>query len=434
MKRMKGVKVPHMKSTGDSIPARMTDLDIAVYPMVQHIGTPCKPVCRPGDPVYVGTLLGQKNGGLSSPIYSGVSGTVNKIEDILLSDGRYAPAVYVLPDGKMTPDPMIAPPTVTDLQGFIHAVEDSGVVGLGGAGFPTGVKLQVGDVSRIQEIIINGAECEPYITSDTRTMLDRGQDMQEGIRLLQNYLQAKKIIIAVEKNKPACIRAMRSIAGGDDTVSVKVLPSMYPQGAEKVLIYHTTGKVVPEGGLPIDVGVIVLNCTTLAEIARYIRTGMPLVEKCVTVDGSAVVSPRNLIAPIGATLEAVFNFCGGFKAQPGKVLYGGPMMGVSVPELSMPVLKQTNALLALDAKDAAPVDATNCIRCGRCTIVCPVGLAPVSIAAAYGSGSMETLQKIHANLCMECGCCSYVCPAKRPLVQQNKLAKAALAAWLKSNR
>ena len=182
-------------------------------------------------------------------------------------------------------------------------------------------------------------------------------------------LQAKKIIIAVEKNKPACIRAMRSIAGGDDTVSVKVLPSMYPQGAEKVLIYHTTGKVVPEGGLPIDVGVIVLNCTTLAEIARYIRTGMPLVEKCVTVDGSAVVSPRNLIAPIGATLEAVFNFCGGFKAQPGKVLYGGPMMGVSVPELSMPVLKQTNALLALDAKDAAPADATNCIRCGRCTIM-----------------------------------------------------------------
>ena len=434
MKRMKGITVPHLKSTADSVPARITDLDIAVYPMVQHIGAPCKPVCRPGDAVCVGTLLGQTSGGLSSPIYSGVSGVVDKIENILLSGGGYAPAVYILPDGKMTPDPAIAPPAVTDLQSFIGAVECSGVVGLGGAGFPTGVKLGVGDVSRIQEIIINGAECEPYITSDTRTMLDRDQDMLEGIRLLQKYLQAKKIIIAVEKNKPKCVRAMRDITEGNEAASVKVLPSTYPQGAEKVLIYHTTGKVVPEGGLPIDVGVIVLNCTTLAEIARYIRTGMPLVEKCITVDGSAVANPGNVIVPIGATLDAVFNFCGGFKTQPGKVLYGGPMMGVSVPELSMPVLKQTNALIALDARDAAPADATNCIRCGRCTNVCPVGLAPVSIAAAYGSGSMETLKKIHANLCMECGCCSYVCPAKRPLVQQNKLAKAALAAWIKSNQ
>lgn len=433
MKRMKGVTVPHLKSTADSVPARMTELDIAIYPMVQHIGAPCKPVCCAGDAVYVGTLLGQENGRLSSPIYSGVSGTVQKIEDILLSDGRYVPAVYIQPDGKMTPDPALTPPAVTDMQSFIEAVGRSGVVGLGGAGFPTGVKLNIQDTSRIREIIINGAECEPYITSDTRTMLDRDQDMLEGIRLLQKFLQAKKIIIAVEKNKPDCIRNMRRIAEGEDTVTVKVLPSIYPQGAEKVLIYHTVGKVVPEGGLPIDVGVIVINCTTLAAIAQYIRTGMPLVEKCVTVDGSAVAKPQNVIVPVGATIGAVFEFCGGFKTPPGKVLYGGPMMGVSVPELSMPVLKQTNALLALDARDAAPVDAANCIRCGRCTNVCPVGLAPVSIAAAYGSGSMEALQKLHANLCMECGCCSYVCPAKRPLVQQNKLAKAALAAWCKSN-
>lgn len=432
MKRLKGVKVPHCKSTADSVPARMVDLNIAIYPMVQHIGTPAKPVVQPGDTVCVGTLLAKAGEAVSSPIYSGVSGTVEKVEEVLSSDGSYVPAVFVKPDGAMSLDPGIAPPAVEDLETFVAAVRDSGVVGLGGAGFPTGVKLDVKDTSRIQEIIINGAECEPYITSDTRTMLDRGQDMLEGIRLLQKYLRPEKIIIGVEKNKPKCIRAMEQISREGDGVQVKALPSVYPQGAEKVLIYHTTGKVVPEGGLPIDVGVIVLNCTTLAAIARYIRTGMPLVEKCVTVDGSAVAKPQNVIVPIGATLEEVFEFCGGFKSQPGKVLYGGPMMGVSVPDLGMPVLKQTNALLALDLRDAAPVDATNCIRCGRCTNICPVGLAPVSIAAAYGSGDMEGLQKIHANLCMECGCCSYVCPAKRPLVQQNKLAKAALAAWQKS--
>ncbi len=431
MKRMKGVSVPHLKSTADSAPTYMTDLDIAIYPMTQHIGAPATPVRQKGDTVCVGTLLAKGTGTVSSPIYSGVSGTVEKIEEVLLSSGNYVPAVFIKPDGAMTPDPGLAPVQLTDTKSFVEAVRESGVVGLGGAGFPTGVKLDVGDPCRIQEIVINGAECEPYITSDTRTMLDRSQDILEGIHLLQKYLGAKKIIIGVEKNKPQCIRAMKQIAGSGGGVVVKELPSIYPQGAEKVLIYHTTGKVVPEGGLPIDVGVIVLNCTTLATIARYIRTGMPLVDKCVTVDGSAVANPQNVIVPIGATLQAVFDFCGGFKSQPGKVLYGGPMMGVSVPDLHMPVLKQTNALLALDVRDAAPVDATNCIRCGRCTNICPIGLAPVSIAVAYGSGSMEALQKVHANLCMECGCCSYVCPAKRPLVQQNKLAKAALAAWHK---
>lgn len=434
MRRLQGVRVPHLKSTAGSAPVYMTDLDIAIYPMVQHIGAPAEVVRQKGDTVCVGTLLAKSSGAVSSPIYSGVSGTVEKIEEVLLSNGKYVPAIFIKPDGGMTPDPTLAPPKVSDTQSFVQAVRDSGVVGLGGAGFPTGVKLDIQDLSQIQEIIINGAECEPYITSDTRTMLDRSQDMLEGIRLLQKYLEAKKIVIGVEKNKPQCIRAMKQIAGSDGAVVVKELPSIYPQGAEKVLIYHTTGKVVPEGGLPVDAGVIVLNCTTLAAIARYIRTGMPLVEKCITVDGSAVKTPQNVIVPIGATLRAVFDFCGGFKSQPGKILYGGPMMGISVPDLDMPVLKQTNALLALDARDAAPKDATNCIRCGRCTNICPIGLAPVSIATAYGSGDMEGLQRIHANLCMECGCCSYVCPAKRPLVQQNKLAKAALAAWQKSKK
>ena len=221
---------------------------------------------------------------------------------------------------------------------------------------------------------------------------------------------------------------MREMAASivEADVSVKMLPAVYPQGGEKVLVYHTTRKVIGEGMLPMDVGVIVINCTTLAEIARYIRTGMPLTEKCITVDGSAVKEPKNIIAPIGASAKDVFDFCGGFKEEPGKVIYGGPMMGVCADSLESPVLKQTNALLAFNKKDAAPKKITNCIRCGGCTNTCPFGLAPLDIATAYEKKDMEELDRLKVNLCMECGCCSFVCPANRPLVQLNKMAKQFL--------
>ncbi|MBR6650351.1 MAG: SLBB domain-containing protein, partial [Clostridia bacterium] len=212
------------------------------------------------------------------------------------------------------------------------------------------------------------------------------------------------------------------------------LPSVYPQGAEKVLVYNTTGKVIGEGMLPIDAGVIVINCTTLASIASYVRTGMPLVEKCVTVDGSAVKEPKNVIVPIGTPVADVFEFCGGFKEEPAKVIYGGPMMGISIAELTVPVTKQTNALIALNEKEASPKKTTSCIRCGRCTNACPFGLAPVSFAKALEQNDMEEMKRLHANLCMECGCCAYVCPAGIPLVQKNKLAKAALADYTKKEK
>ena len=313
-------------------------------------------------------------------------------------------------------------------------MRESGIVGLGGAGFPTSVKLSVKDLSKIEHIIINGAECEPYITSDTRTMLDRADEIFEGIELLRKYLSCKSFIIGIEKNKQSCVKKMREYAKKTDGVKVEALPPLYPQGGEKVLIYNITGKVVGEGMLPIDVGVIVINCTTLAEIAKYVKTGIPLVEKCVTVDGSAVKEPKNVIVPIGTTAKDVFDFCGGFKKEVGKVIYGGPMMGISVADIESPVLKQTNALIALDEADSAPKRVSNCIRCGRCTNTCPFGLAPVLIITAYENKNMERLSALKPNLCMECGCCSYVCPAHRPLVQQNKLAKAELAAWMKKQK
>lgn len=434
MSRLRGVVLPHLKKTENIVPVFMDPPAVAYYPMHQNIGAPALPCVKVGDEVFVGTLIGEAGGYISAPIYSGVSGKVTKIDETMQTSGAFSPTVIIASDGLQTEDPSIVPPEVTDTESFIEAVRKSGVVGLGGAGFPTAVKLNVRGSSKIEHVIINGAECEPYITSDTRTMINRAEDICEGIELLRKYLGCESFIIGIEKNKPKCIRRMKDTAGKLSGVRIASLPSIYPQGGEKVLIYNTTGKVVHEGELPIDVGVIVINCTTIAEIAKYIRTGMPLVSKCVTVDGTCVKEPKNVIVPIGTPASDVFDFCGGFTKEPGKIIYGGPMMGVSVADIQSPVLKQTNALLAISEKEAKPKVASNCIRCGRCTNTCPFGLAPVAIVTAYEKEDMEALYDNRANLCMECGCCSYVCPANRPLVQQNKLAKAALAKWQKENK
>ena len=391
-----------------------------------HIGAPAKPVVNIGDEVRVGQLIGEAVGFVSSPIYSGVSGKVKKLDDMQMPDGRFIPAVTIETDGQQTISETIVPPNIKNLQEFLDAVRLSGVVGLGGAGFPTAVKLTVKDLSLIEAVIINGAECEPYITSDTRTMLDDTDLIWEGVELLKKYLQVKRVIIGIEDNKPECIGAFRKLCKAGDGVEIKALPAMYPQGGEKVLIYNTIGRVVPEGKLPIDAGAIVINCTTLAAVARYIKTGMPLVEKYVTVDGSAVKNPKNVIAPIGTPMKDVFDFCGGFRAEPKKVLYGGPMMGLAATNLDAPILKNTNAILAFGDREAVLPKETACIKCGRCVSHCPFNLAPTDIETAFMLKKTEDLEALKVNLCMECGCCAYVCPANRPLVQVNKLAKAML--------
>ncbi len=391
-----------------------------------HIGAAAKPIVNIGDEVKVGQLVAEAGGFVSSPVYSGVSGKVKKIDDMLMSGGQFVPAITIETDGLQTVSESIAPPRVENLQEFIDAVRRSGVVGLGGAGFPTAVKLTVKDISAIEAVIINGAECEPYITSDTRTMLDDKELVWEGIELLKKYMQVKRIIIGIEDNKPECISTYKKLCVSGGGVEVKALPAMYPQGGEKVMIFHTIGRIVPEGKLPLDVGAIVINCTTLAAVAKYIKTGMPLVEKCVTVDGSAVKNPKNVIAPIGTPVKDVFDFCGGFKSEPKKVLYGGPMMGLAVPNLDAPILKNTNAILAFNEKDAKLSAETACIKCGRCVSHCPLNLAPTDIETAFKLKKPEDLDVLKVNLCMECGCCAYVCPANRPLVQVNKLAKVML--------
>jgi electron transport complex protein RnfC len=425
--KLKGIHLPHNKNTANSSPVRMTDIKTVTLPTVMHIGAPAVPVVKSGDKVYVGTLVAEQSGFVSSPVYSSVSGTVKSVADILLSNGSKAPAIVIESDGEMQPDPQITAPKVESLEDLSNALKQSGIVGLGGAGFPTYVKFGTAEKPlNIEQLVINGAECEPYITSDSVTMVENKGDIAYALEMLTKYFAIKNVVIGIEKNKPEAIKSMQSIKLENAEVSVKVLPSVYPQGGEKVLVYNTTGKVIPMGKLPIDVGCVVCNSTTVATIGKYLKTGMPLIEKCVTVDGGAVSNPQNVIVPIGTPLKDVFEFCGGFKSEPKKVLYGGPMMGISVPNLDVPIIKNTNAILAFDEKQAVPQKTTACIKCGSCANNCPFGIDPTRIASALKQDDCEALQEAGAELCMECGCCSFVCPAKRPIVQNNKLAKAAL--------
>ena len=424
-----GVHVPHRKNTAGQAPVVMPPPATVTIPAVMHLGRSAKFIVKPGEAVRVGQRIAEADGPISAPIHASVSGTVKKIDSIVLSRGARVPAVVIESDGLMTPADTVVPPVVTDRESFLAALRESGIVGLGGAGFPTAAKLDVAP-GRCETVLINGAECEPYITSDTRTMLDRTEDVVAGVELLKKYLGIQRFIFGIEKNKPQAIAAIKGAFASDGAVTVRPMPSLYPQGGEKVLIYNLTRRAVPEGKLPIDVGVIVLNVTTLAEIAAYMRTGMPLVSKCVTFDGSAVKEPKNVIVPVGTSVADLAAFAGGYKCEPKKLLYGGPMMGIALSDATAPVLKNTNAILALDEKDSAPAPETPCLRCGKCVDHCPLHLAPVSFAAAHREGDCERLAALKVNLCMECGCCSYVCPAHRPLAQTNRLSKAMLSAHL----
>lgn len=425
-KLLHGVKLPHRKNTKGMSAVFIDTPKTVVLSTAMHIGKPSAVTVKEKDNVFVGTLIAKESSVVSAPLHSSVSGTVKKIRDEILANGTTSLAIEIESDGNMTPDPTIKPPKVESKSDLVEAIKQSGIIGLGGAGFPTHVKFDVKDDTAVDELIINGAECEPYITSDSVVMAERSEDILYAIETVTRFIDIKRVIIGIENNKPEAIAKMRELEEKNDKISVKVLPGLYPQGGEKVLVYHTTGKIIKEGMLPINVGCIVSNSTTMASIGKYLKTGMPLVNKVVTVDGSAVNNPQNVIVPIGTPIKNVFEFCGGFKSEPKKVIYGGPMMGISVPSLESPVLKNTNALLALTEEDTKPIVTTNCIRCGACLNHCPFSINPAEIARAYEKKDVETLKKIGTNLCMECGCCSYICPANRPLVQTNKLAKALI--------
>lgn len=417
-----GVHVPHRKNTADQSATALTGVKSVTIPLLMHIGAPASPTVKVGDTVKVGSLIADNTSAMSSPVHASVSGKVTKISNIRVSNGSTVPAITIESDGEMAVCEDLRAPVINNRTELIQAIRNSGVVGLGGAGFPTYVKWDV-DPEKIDELIINGAECEPYITSDSLTMTERADDIEYALNVIRQFFPLKRVIIGIEDNKKKAIESMKAMASGMEGVEVKILPKRYPQGGEKVLVYHTTKKVIPAGRFPADVGCIVCNCTTIASLGTYFRTGMPLVEKCITVDGGSVKQPQNLIVPIGTALEDVFAFCGGFTVTPSKVLYGGPMMGVTVPDLSAPVLKNTNAAIALTPKEAKLPKTSACIRCGTCTNVCPFGLAPAEILLAYKKKDTDLLKRLSVDTCMLCGCCSFICPANRPLVQTNSLSK-----------
>ncbi|MBR0112426.1 MAG: electron transport complex subunit RsxC [Clostridia bacterium] len=425
-----GVKVAHHKNTADCEVIRIDTPKSVTIPMQMNIGAPCEPVVKVGDEVAVGQLIGDTDKFVSAPIHATVSGKVTAISDIKMPQGNMAKAVTIESDGEMRLWEGIKAPEINSREDFIKAVRASGLVGLGGAGFPTHVKLNFPPDKGIDTLVINAAECEPFITVDYRECIDNSWDILSAVYMIKDMFGFKKVVIAVEDNKPEALKILKRIADDredvNDEVKVMVLKSKYPQGAEKMMVQSATGRKVPPGKLPADVGCVVMNVASVAFISRYIKTGKPLVSRSLTIDGSAIKEPKNVRVPIGTNIGEIIDFCGGFSKDPCKLIMGGPMMGVAIVGTDFPVLKQNNAILAFAEDDAILKKETDCIRCGSCASACPLSLTPTNIVRAVKAKDPAALNRMGAMVCMECGSCAFSCPAGKPLVQYMRLAKTII--------
>jgi len=425
-----GVSVSHSKNTQDCKIVRMPPPEKVVLPMQQHIGAPCEPLVKIGDEVKVGQIIADTDKFVSTPIHSSVSGKVTAIGEVKLANGSISKAVTIESDGQMTLFDGFTPPKIENAADLTKAVRESGLVGLGGAGFPTHVKLALMPNENIDTLIINAAECEPYITVDYRECMENSNNVIKGVMTMIKYLGFKQAIIAIEDNKPQAIdllqQKVKELAGENSNIKIMALKSKYPQGAEKMMVQSATGRKIPPGKLPSDVGCVLINVASVAFIQRYVETGKPLVSRSVTVDGSAIHTPKNVRVPIGTSISDIIDFCGGFKAEPFKILSGGPMMGAAIIGTDLPLLKQNNAILAFAEGTFKVKPERDCIRCGRCAQVCPMSLMPTLIARYAKSKEADKLTDSGVMVCMECGSCAYVCPAGLPLVQHMRLAKSVI--------
>ncbi len=424
------------KNTTDKAIKPLRDFEKVSIPLNMQTGPGCESLVKKGDQVLVGQTLGEPIGPWSVPVHASISGQVESVSMQILSDGGHAEYVTILSDGQETLSPEVVPPRIESRTDFLEAVRDAGLVGLGGAAFPTHIKLDPPPGKKIDTLIVNAAECEPYITVDHRICVEGADYAVRGALAVARWCGIDTLVFGIEDNKREAARSLKEAigraadsgefpAGG---VRVQILPTAYPTGAEKVLIRLVNGRIVPEGGLPADVGVIVQNVTTLHFLARYLETGLPLIKKAITLDGSALRSPGNFEVPIGAAIADVIEKAGGTKTKAAKIIMGGPMMGVAVDDIARPILKHNNAILVFDETDAVLPEESACIFCGRCARACPMRLLPMALDKAARANNPIELENRHVMNCIECGSCSYVCPAKRYLVQNIRNGKMIVRA------
>lgn len=393
-----------------------------VYPLSQHIGAQAKAIVAKGDRVLTGQKIAESGGFVSAPVYASVSGTVKTIEPRRVVTGDMVMSIVVENDG-LYEDVGFYPQAPLEKLGreeIIDIVREAGIVGMGGAGFPTHVKLSPKEPGKIEYVIANCAECEPYLTSDYRRMLEEPEKLIGGLKIVLKLFDNAQGILAVEDNKPDCISLLRQLTKDEPRISVKALKTKYPQGGERQLIYATTGRKINSTMLPADVGCIVNNVDTIVAIYRAVVEGRPLMERIVTVTGDAVANPRNFRVKIGMSYQEILDEAGGFKTTPEKIICGGPMMGFGMFDLNVPSTKTSTALLGLSKDDVAAMEPGPCINCGRCVEACPGRIIPSRLASYAEHFEEEEFVANHGMECCECGCCSFVCPAKRPLTQEIK--------------
>ena len=428
-----GIHPPYRKEyTEKKALERAKSPKVVYIPLQQHIGASATPIVKVGDEVKLGQKIGEKQGFVSSNVHSSVSGKVIGIEEHEIAGGNGL-CIVVENDFKEELHESVKPKgNLENLskEDIISIITEAGIVGMGGAAFPTHIKTSPPSDKQIDAVILNGAECEPYLTADHRLMLENPEDVVFGLKILMKSLNVSKGYIGIEVNKLDALESIKKEAQKYSDIQVIPLKVKYPQGAEKQLIYACTGKEVPSGGLPMDVGVVVNNVATAAQIAQTIKTGMPLVERITTVTGSCIKEPKNLIVKVGTLVFEVIQQCGGIKEDKnlGKVVIGGPMTGIAQYTMDIPVNKGESGILLLDEKESHKQKPQNCIRCGKCVDVCPAFLQPLYISAYSLKNDFESCEKYRVLDCIECGSCSFVCPSARPLLQSCINAKREIVA------
>lgn len=428
-----GIHPPYKKEYSNQKAIEKAENPKVVYiPLQQHIGAPASPIVQVGDSVKVGQKIGEQQGFVSCNVHSSVSGKVIAIKECEVAGGTGV-CVIIENDFLEEKHESVKPKGELDSltkEEIVSIIKEAGIVGMGGATFPTHVKLSPPPDKNIDVVILNGAECEPYLTADHRLMLENPEDVVFGLRVFMKALNVKKGYIGIEVNKPDALDAIQKVAQQYKDIEVVGLEIKYPQGAEKQLIYACTGREVPSGGLPMDAGAVVNNVGTAAQVARTIKTGMPLIERITTVTGSCIKNPKNLITKVGTLASEIIEQCGGFKEDKtvGKVIMGGPMMGIAQYTIDIPTNKGTSGILCLDEEESKTPKPQNCLRCGKCLSVCPAFLQPLYISAYSLKNDFENAQNYRALDCIECGSCSFVCPARRPLLQSVRNAKREIIA------